>query len=80
MTEDMLAILQQFHTYLPVLRDDQFHAQLFAGDQLTVERATNVIGSVANGYTALDSLEVINLQLGDWHVAVTILEVSVYKL
>ena len=39
-----------------------------------------MIGSVANGYTALDSLEGINLQLGDWHVAVTILEVSVYKL
>lgn len=80
MTEDMLAILQKFHTYLPVLNDDQFDAQLFAGDQLTVERATNVIGSVANGYTAQDRLEGINLQLGDWHAAVKILEVSIYKL
>ena len=79
MTEDMLAILQQFHTYLPVLGDDQFDAQLFAGDQLTVERA-NVIGSVANGYTAQDRLQGINRQLGDWNAAVKILEVSVYKL
>ena len=74
------ALYQLFHTNLPVLGDDQFDAQLFAGDQLTVERATNVIGSVENGYTAQDRLEGINLQLGDWHAAVKMLEVSVYKL
>ena len=39
-----------------------------------------MIGSVENGYTAQDRLEGINLQLGDWHAAVKILEVSVYKL
>ncbi|KAK3735075.1 hypothetical protein QZH41_010786 [Actinostola sp. cb2023] len=70
----MLAILQRFHTYLPTTGEDQFDGQLFAGDQLTVERATNVIGSVANGYTAQDRLQGINLQLGDWHAAVKILE------
>ena len=49
--------------------------QIFSGDQLTVERAVNVISSVENGYTPKDRLEGINLQLGDWHVAVKVLSV-----
>lgn len=72
----MLAILQDFHNYLPTSGVDKFDSQLFAGDQLTVERATNVINSVSNGYAAKDRLEGINLQLGDWHAAVKILDVS----
>ena len=51
--------------------------QLFSGDQLTVERAVNVISSVANGLTPKDRLDGINLQLGDWHAAVKLLSVSV---
>ena len=51
-------------------------SQLFAVDQLTVEKATNVVASVSNGYSAKDILEGINIQLGDWHAAVKILDVS----
>ena len=72
----MLSILQEFHAYLPQTGEDHFDSQLFAGDQLTVERATNVVASVSNGYSAKDRLEGINLQLGDWHAAVKILDVS----
>ena len=43
---------------------------------LTVERAVNVIASVANGFTPKDRLEGINMQLGDWHAAVKLLSVS----
>lgn len=75
--EDMLAILQQFHTYLPQTIDGCIDHQLFSGDQLTVERAVNVITSVANGLTPQDHLDGINLQLGDWHAAVKLLSVSV---
>ena len=56
--------------------EDQFDGQLFAGDQLTVERATNVIASVSNGYSSEDRLEDMTLQIGDWHAAVKILDVS----
>ena len=35
----MLSILQEFHAYLPQTGEDQFDSHLFAGDQLTVERA-----------------------------------------
>ena len=76
--EDMLAILQQFHTYLPQTSDGCIDHQLFSGDQLTVERAVNVITSVANGLTPQDRLDGINLQLGDWHAAVKMLGVSVF--
>ncbi|KAK3724040.1 hypothetical protein QZH41_020320, partial [Actinostola sp. cb2023] len=72
--EEMLSILQSFHDYLPTTGEDQFDSQLFAGDQLTVERATNVITSVSNGYSAKDRLEGIHLQLGDWHAAVKMLD------
>ena len=72
----MLSILKDFHGYLPQTGEDQFDSQLVAGDQLTVERATNVIASVSNGYSAKDRLEGLNLQLGDWHAAVKILDVS----
>ena len=72
----MLTILQQFHTYLPRSADDGYESQLFSGDQLTVERAVNIISSVANGYTLKDRLEGITLQLGDWHPGVKILSVS----
>jgi len=78
-TEDMLSILQQFHSYLPTLGEDQVDSQLFAGDQLTIERATNVINSVANGYTAQDRLEGINMQLVEWHAGVKLLEVIILK-
>ena len=70
----MLGILQQFHGYLPQTHNGGIDGQLFSGDQLTVERAVNMISSVANGYTPKD--EGINLQLGDWHAAVKLLSVS----
>lgn len=73
----MLHILKQFHSYLPKTSGDGYDSQIFAGDQLTVERAINVQASVANGYTPEDRLDGINLQLGDWHAAVKLLTVSV---
>ena len=74
--EDMMSILQQFFSYLPKTGDGGVDGQLFSCDQLTVERAVNVISSVANGFTPEDRLEGINLQLGDWHAAVKVLSVS----
>lgn len=74
--EDMVEILKQFHSYLPQTDDQGVDGQLFSGDQLTVERAVNVIASVANGFTPKDRLEGINMQLGDWHAAVKLLSVS----
>lgn len=71
----MLAILQQFHSYLPQSNNGDIDTQLFSGDQLTVERAVNVISSVANGLTPQDRLDGIILQLGDWHAAVKLLSV-----
>ena len=74
--EEMLSILQDSHTYLPQTGEDTFDSQLVAGVQLTIERATNVIASVSNGYSAKERLQGLNLQLGDWHEAVKVLEVS----
>jgi len=74
--EDMLAILQKFHSYLPQIDNGQIDGQIFTGDQLTVERAVNVIASVANGFTPEARLEGINLQIGDWHAAVKPLSVK----
>lgn len=74
--EEMLSILQQFHTYLPKTGDMQYDGQIFTGDQVTVERAVNVIASVSNGYTPEDRLEGMNLQIADWHAGVKILDVS----
>lgn len=72
LNEDMLTILRQFYTYLPTSGDNEVDPQLFAGDQLTVERAVNVVASVSNGYTP----EEMNFQIGDWHAGVKILSVS----
>jgi hypothetical protein len=44
--QDMHSILKQFHSYLPRRADDKVASQIFSGDQLTVERAVNVIASV----------------------------------
>lgn len=74
--EDMLIILHQFYTYLPTSGDNEVDPQLFAGDQLTVERAVNVIASVSNGYTPEHRLEGTNFQIGDWHAGVKLLSVS----
>lgn len=71
----MLANLQQFHSYLPETGRSGVGGQLFSGDQLTVERAVNVISSVANGFTLQDHQEGITLQLGDWYAAVKLLSV-----
>ena len=68
----MLEILQMFHTYPPKSSDAAIgmDGKLFSGDQLTVERAVNVIASVANGLTPQDRLDGIHLQLGNWHASV----------
>ena len=71
----MMSILQQFHSYLLQASDGGVDGQIFSGDQLTVERAVNVILSVANGYIPKDRLEGINLQLGNLHAAVKVLSV-----
>jgi hypothetical protein len=75
---EMLKILQQFQSYLPKVTEDSFDTQILTGDQLSVERAVNVIASVNNGFTAEDRLEGFNLQIGDWHAAVKILTVSIF--
>ena len=75
--EEMMSILQGFHEYLPNLGDDRFDGQLFAGDQLTVERAVNMISSVSNCYSAEARLEGMHFQLGDWHAVVKFLDVSI---
>lgn len=72
----MLSILQQVHTYLPHSPDNGCDSRLFSGDQLTVERAVNIISPVPDGYTPKDRLDRITLQLGDWHAGVKILSVS----
>lgn len=72
----MLTILRQFYMYLPTSSDNEVDPQLFAGDQLTVERAVNVVASVSNGYTPEDRLEGMNFQIGDWHAGVKLLSVS----
>ncbi|XP_048589438.1 uncharacterized protein LOC116618156 [Nematostella vectensis] len=71
--EDMLHILQQFHGYLPHLDEGQYDPQIFAGVQLSIERAVNLIAAVANGYTPESTLEGMHLQIGDWHTAVKVL-------
>ncbi len=75
---EMLKILQQFQSYLPKVTEDSFDTQILTGDQLSVERAVDVIASVNNGFTAEDRLEGFNLQIGDWHAAVKILTVSIF--
>ena len=44
----MISILQQFFSYLPKTGDGGVDGPLFSGDQLTVERAVNVISSSNN--------------------------------
>ncbi|KAK3709658.1 hypothetical protein QZH41_010997 [Actinostola sp. cb2023] len=78
LNDDMLDILKKFQSYLPRSSDGGYDGQLFAGDQLTVERAINVIASVANGHSPEDRLEGITLQLGDWHAGVKLLSVSTF--
>ncbi|PFX12987.1 hypothetical protein AWC38_SpisGene22972, partial [Stylophora pistillata] len=72
--EEMISILHQFHTYLPKTDEMEFDSQIFTGDQLTVERAVNMITSVSNGFTPEDTLEGITIQIADWHAGVKILE------
>ena len=77
-TEEMIDILKKFQSYLPFISangEKKFVNQLCVGDQLSVERAVNSIHSVSNGYTPEDRLEGFNMQLGDWHTGVKILEV-----
>ena len=74
----MLEILQHFQSYIPKNVDGTYDGQVFAGDQLTVERAVNVIASRSNGYTAESRLEGLTLQLGDWHMGVKILHFVLY--
>ena len=78
LSDDMIDVLKKFHSYIPFTMVDgkkKFINQLCVGDQLSVERAVNCIHSVSNEYTPEDHLEDFNMQLGDWHTGVKILEV-----
>ena len=48
--EDILAILEKFHTYFPKSSDAAIgvDGHLFSGDQLTLQRVVNLIDSVGN--------------------------------
>ena len=74
-TEDMIAILKKFQFYLPFASVNGEKRFVCVCDQLSVERAVNSIHSVSNGYTPEDRLEGFDMQLGDWHTGVKILEV-----
>jgi len=63
----MVSILHQFQSYLPRTSEGVVDSQIVAGDQLSIERDVNIISCVANGYTAEDRLEGMNLQIGEWH-------------
>lgn len=76
----MLSILKEFHTYLPEKWNGDIDSQIFTGDQVTVERAVNVIASVANGETAEERLEGVNLQIGDWHAGLKLLMVCIFHI
>lgn len=59
--DEMVCILKKFQECLPHTQhenNEKFDPQLFSGDQLSVERAINVIQSVSNGYTEKDRLEI----------------------
>jgi hypothetical protein len=57
----MVDILKKFQGYIPhntnAKEETTFEPQLLSGDQLSVERAINVIHSVSNGYNETDRLE-----------------------
>ena len=76
----MVTILKQIQSYLPNTPEGEFDNQIVAGDQLSLERAVNVISSVSNGYTPEDRLEGMNMQLGDWHAGMKLLSVSIFHI
>jgi hypothetical protein len=75
----MADILKKVQGYIPhntnAKEETTFEPQLLSGDQLSVERAINVIHSVSNGCNETDRLEGMIVQIGDWHTCVKILEV-----
>lgn len=63
--EEMLAILKQFHTYLPKRADGSCDPQLLTGDQL-----------MSSLQFQTDTQLKTSLKLGDWHAGVKIVSVS----
>ena len=70
----MIDILKKFQDYIPHSTNTKEEAQILSCDQLSVERAINVIHSVSNGYNETDRLEAMIVQIGDWHTCVKIFE------
>ena len=50
---------------------------LFMGDQLTVERARNVVKSRVNATSPADALEGLQPAICDWHAECVLLQVHV---
>ena len=51
---------------------------LFMGDQLTVERARNVVKSRVNATSPADALEGLQPAICDWHAECVLLQVHVH--
>ena len=76
--DGMQNILDHLQQYVPKFEKDgeiEFAGQGIVGDQLTVERGTNGLFEVLNGFTAAERHDGIHFEIADFHGGIKFLEV-----
>ena len=65
--QQVLTTLHQYVLYHGEDADRVYSTQGLVADQLSVERGTNALFELANGFTPEERLEGLQLEIEDWH-------------
>ena len=75
----MQKVLEELHSkYVPFHGDDEhrrYGTQALVGDQLSCERAANVLVQLENGFTPQERLDGLHVEIADFHGGMKFLQV-----
>lgn len=75
----MQKVLEELHSkYVPFQGNDEhrkYATQALVGDQLSCERAANVLVQLENGFTSQERLDGLHVEIADFHGGMKFLQV-----
>ena len=73
---EVLKDLQQYQAHCGNDEERKYETQGCAADQLSVERAVNVVIQVSNAFTPEDRFDSMHFEIADFHTSIKFMQVS----
>ena len=75
---DILARLQNYQSFVGDDEQRKYKEQGVVGDQLSVERGTNALFQMANGFTPQERFDKMHFEIADFHSEMKFMQVCEY--